>query len=202
MSSKTGICFTRAAICTADDASVIGRFMAISSTNIRFRSADRDEVLGEMKKLESRRDGKAWFNLVPFVNEDDLIPENQLVKVFGAKGPTIPRGTWLPAQERRGKVRPGTVGLEHPKGRYAVRQLAELGVALPEGFETKQDHARRGLVFEIEVYTGAEAVLDFLIAATTALAEVPIGEGGSVRFPCRPDRQLRARRLRCSPRGW
>ena len=98
--------------------------MAISSTNIRFLRSDLAEVLDEMEKLAPRRDGRAWFNLVPFVHEEDMIPENQLVKAFSAKGPVILKGTWIPAEERRGKVRPGKVGLEHPRGRYAVRQLS------------------------------------------------------------------------------
>ena len=150
--------------------------MAISSTNIRFLRSDRAEVIGEMEKVGSRRDGKAWFNLVPFIHEDDLVPESGLVKAFSAKGPVIPRGTWVPPSERRGKIRPGKVGLEHPRGRYAVSQLADLGVALPDGFKTKQDHARRG-----DVRTGlakVEQCLDlvFLIEAAGALAEVPVGD--------------------------
>lgn len=150
--------------------------MAIDSTNIRFLRTERAEVLDEMTKLESRADGKAWFNLVPFVSEDDIAAESPMAKVFGAKGPIIPKGTWVPATERRGRLRPGSVGLEHPRGRYAVRQLAEVGVELPDGFTTKQDHARRGLIFEIATDVGAAQILEFLIAAGTALAEVPVGE--------------------------
>lgn len=150
--------------------------MAISSTNIRFVRSDCSEILSQMQPLESRRDGKAWFNLVPFVHEEDLIPESQLLKAFSAKGPVIPRGTWVPAMERRGKVRSGSVGLEHPRGRYAVRQLAEAGVDVPAEFTTRQDHARRGLIFEVSPEVRAEVVLDFLLAASTALAEVPVGE--------------------------
>jgi len=150
--------------------------MAINSTNIRFLTSERAEVLAEMEKLAVRRDGKAWFNLVPFVHEDDLVPASQLVKAFTAKGPIIPKGTWLPPRTSRGKVRPGKVGLEHPKGRYAVRQLAELGVELPGGFNTKQDHARRGLVFEVPEDVTADVILGFLLDAARELAEVPVGE--------------------------
>jgi hypothetical protein len=150
--------------------------MAISSTNIRFLSSERAEILGEMVKLESRVDGKTWFNLVPLVHEEDLVSENPLVKVFSAKGPPIPKGTWVPAATRRGGLRPGSVGLEHPRGRYAVRQLAEMGITPPDGFETKQDHARRGLIFEVSADVGAAEILDFLIDAARALAEVPVGE--------------------------
>jgi hypothetical protein len=150
--------------------------MTISSTNIRFLSDDRDEILGEMEKLEVRRDAKAWFNLVPFVHEEDMRQESSLVKAFSAKGPVIPRGTWVPPSERRGRTRPGSVGMEHPRGRYAVRQLAELGVTLPAGLKTKQDHARRGLIFEVGAGVSAAEILEFLIVAATELAEVPIGD--------------------------
>jgi hypothetical protein len=150
--------------------------MTISSTNIRFLSSDRAEVLGQIVEISARRDGKAWFDLVPYVHEEDLAPESSLVKAFSAKGPPIPRGTFIPPVERRGRVQPGRVGLEHPTGRYAVRRLGEIGIYLPEGFITKQDHARRGLVFEVDPDVSPELILDFLLDAAAALAEVPVGE--------------------------
>ncbi len=39
-----------------------------------------------------------------------------------------------------------TIGLMHPTGHKAVARLAEAGVAVPDGWVVRQDHARRGLL--------------------------------------------------------
>ena len=69
---------------------------------------------------------------------------------------------------RRG-LQGATVGMIHPAGRFAARQLTSLGVPLPEGWIVRQDNQRRGLIVAVAVDTPDREVLDWIIAAGTAL---------------------------------
>jgi hypothetical protein len=98
-------------------------------------------------------------------------PRSALAAIFGAKGPTVPLGTWTPAQGRS----PASVGIQHSQGVRAVATLAERNVAVPNGWRRLQDHPKRGLVLEPTPATSADeldGVLDWLLRATGALCPV------------------------------
>lgn len=146
--------------------------MVVDHTSVMFTGDDTSEVLSCMKDLAARADGRGWLNVQPWVEDEDRPPTSPLGRMFSARGPEIPLATWIP-QHRRGRsdVR-ATVGISHPTGRFAVRRLAEGGVELPQGWVVRQDHIRRGLVFELPQGAGVFDVLTFLMAAIEVLSGV------------------------------
>ena len=50
-----------------------------------------------------------------------------------------------------------------------MARLAEVGVALPEGWVVRQDHVRRGLVVRTPVQTREADVVSWCVRAGTAL---------------------------------
>lgn len=150
--------------------------MAIDNTQVIFSPDDLEEVLDRMGVIAARDDGKGWMNLQPWVKDDDAPVSSPLGRMFTARGPAIPFATWVPAH-RRGRRRVlGTLGLSHVTGRFAPARLAERGVEVPSAWVLKQDHNRRGLVFEIDGDTTVAETLDFMLAASTVLSGVPIRE--------------------------
>ncbi len=148
--------------------------MVVDHTSVMFTGDDTSEVLSCMEDLAARADGKGWLNLQPWVEDEDRPPTSPLGRMFSARGPEIPLATWIP-QHRRGRsdVR-ATVGISHPTGRFAVRRLADGGVELPQGWVVRQDHIRRGLVFELPQGAGVTDVLTFLMAAIEVLSGVGV----------------------------
>ena len=98
--------------------------------------------------------GDGWINLLPGIAGEgaDAPEEGGGSLLFGARQPAITMGTWVPPKRRRRAPRGGevvTLGIMHPRGRHAVRQLASLGVPLPDRWYVRQDHQRRGLVLRV-----------------------------------------------------
>jgi hypothetical protein len=93
--------------------------------------------------------GQGWINLLPGVEVDDdgsqTVPPG-LFSLFSVRQPPVTMCTLMPARPARRVTDGVTVGLMHPTGVKAVARLAEAGVALPQGWLVRQDHARRGLV--------------------------------------------------------
>ncbi|MGH9086730.1 MAG: hypothetical protein ACRDYZ_01225 [Acidimicrobiales bacterium] len=128
------------------------------------------DVLASMATLAAAADG--WVNLLPGVPEEEVeeAPRSVFTALFGPPQPPATMGTWVPKRRGHGP----TVGISHPRGRHAVRQLAELGVPVPGGWRVRQDHGRRGLVVEpLPGATDAE-VLDWMLQAGRALAVMPL----------------------------
>ncbi len=139
-----------------------------------------------MDLLSEVRDG--WINLLPGVPEDEVEPPSQGVfsTLFSSAPAPVSMCTWMPAAGGRGtaggRAAAGgrgtaggqSVGILHPRGRYAVRQLGELGVAVPSSWRVSQDHARRGLIVHPAAGTAAAVVLDWMLRAGAALAVVPL----------------------------
>ena len=144
--------------------------MAVDHTSVLFTTDDTAEVLSCMEDLAARGDGRGWLNLQPWVPDEDLPPTSPLGRMFSSVGPAIPLATWVP-QHRRGRSTVlGTIGISHATGRFAVRRLAERGVDVPPAWAVRQDHTRRGLVFELPDGAGVTDILRFLLAAMEALS--------------------------------
>jgi hypothetical protein len=60
----------------------------------------------------------------------------------------------------------------HPTGSKAVARLAEAGVSVPEGWVVRQDHARRGLLFQTAPDTDPADIVTWCVQAGTALCLV------------------------------
>jgi hypothetical protein len=144
--------------------------MAIERRMIEFADDDLDEVTSALRELV---DGE-WVNIEPYVDQgelDDLRARtpSALVRIFAKAGAPIPLGTIA----RAGSVL--SIGLEHPHAAKAVPFLREHGVATPADWKLKQDHARRGLVFEAPLGTDPAAIVEWILRAGRLLGAVRIG---------------------------
>ncbi len=127
-----------------------------------------------MRVLADARDG--WINLLPGVPEDEVeaAPTGIFSAFFGNAQAPVSMCTWMPAGSARARPGEQTVGVLHPRGRYAVSQLSRLGVAVPPGWRVSQDHARRGLILHPGPEACAPDILDWMLRAGAALAVVPL----------------------------
>jgi len=115
-----------------------------------------DAVLEQMRAIGRDRNG--WVNVAPLrAGEGE---EEELTELTGSS-PVAPvglfarwrlvliEGTWVPGRVGRNGAEDASVGLSHPAGRFAVRQLRDAGVPVPDGWRVVVDHARRGLVLAV-----------------------------------------------------
>jgi len=118
-----------------------------------------------------RAAGSGWLNLMPGIDEEvvDVEPPTGLFAFFGNRTPPVTMATVMPAKRDRRQTEGMTVGLMHPTGTKAVARLAEVGVAIPEGWVVRQDHVRRGLVVRTPVQAREADVVDWCVRAGTAL---------------------------------
>jgi hypothetical protein len=116
-----------------------------------------------------RRDG--WVNLTPGVPADiDLDEDRSLVSFLaGSSRVEAPLATWMPAQ--RGSGKPGTLGVLHRRGRLHRAGLAGLA-SIPSSWRCRQDHARRGLLFEVVSTTPSE-LAETMVAVVEELTTLP-----------------------------
>jgi hypothetical protein len=114
---------------------------------IIFTPDDTAKVIWEMERLTGARDG--WINLLPGVPDDSVEGPGRpsvFSTLFGGTQSPVTMVSWFPAKPRRGRPGEAKVSIMHPRGKRAVRQLAEMGLPLPEGWRVEQDHNRRGLI--------------------------------------------------------
>lgn len=138
-----------------------------------FRPPTTAAVLDRMEELSEAHDG--WFNLLPGVPEEEVepAPAGIFSSLFSSTQAPVSMCTWMPAG--RGRRSAGqSIGILHPRGRFAASQLASLGVPVPSGWRVLQDHARRGLIVLPSGGASASEVLDWMLRAGAALAVVPL----------------------------
>ena len=114
--------------------------------------------------------GGGWLNIEPVVDDEQRSDVPGIFAWFSARGPQVPVGTFVAGSARP----PPSVGIEHGIGRDAGDRLNEGGVGAPGAWLLRQDHPKRGLVWE--VHSGdldAEAVVDLLLRATALLCPLP-----------------------------
>jgi hypothetical protein len=136
---------------------------------VEFLPPDDGEVAARLSQLIAAGDG--WINLVPGVPEDspDLIPPTGLSALFGSRQPPVSMATLMPARADRTSQEGLTIGLMHPTGARAAARLAEAGIAVPDGWVVRQDHARRGLLLRCPVGVDEAEVVDWCLRAGTEL---------------------------------
>ena len=129
-------------------------------------------------------EGGGWMNVEPGVDDEHRVEPPGMFTWFTARGPKVPVGTFVPGSERE----PASVGLSHGAGRDAGERLADAGVVAPADWAARQDHPKRGMVWEVHPQrVDAEAVVQRLLEGTIVLATVPT-TGGWVATVHRPRR--------------
>jgi hypothetical protein len=138
---------------------------------IEFHEDRRSDVVEQMVAMGEAARG--WLNVSPGLDMDVPPPDRSaLGQLLGSRGPTVPLGTWTPAQKRD----PAIAGIEHGEGPRAAEALERLGTPVPQGWRVVQDHPKRGLVVAMPTPTGAEeldSVLVWLLRACSALCSWP-----------------------------
>ena len=130
--------------------------------------ADLVEALGEV----AARPG-SWLNVEPDVDDSLRADVSGLFAWFSARGAEVPVGTLVAGSTRD----PASVGIDHGAGRGAGDRLAAAGIGTPPGWSLRQDHPKRGLVWEWAAGFGASmdavAVARLLMEATALLCPLP-----------------------------
>jgi hypothetical protein len=135
-----------------------------------------NEVVDRMRQLAIDRSG--WINLQPLVESEDQLPATTtgLLGWLAARGPAIPEATWVPGEQKRRRVEPDSIGIQHAAGPKARATLADRGAAIPDDWRLRADHPRRGLVVELPESVDPRRILDWLVVAVRALAPEPLPE--------------------------
>jgi hypothetical protein len=136
---------------------------------IEFTPPDEAAVAHELHGL--RTAGGGWVNLMPGIDEEasDVHPRAGLFAFFGNNAAPVTMTTVMPPKTDRSVSEGLTVGIMHPTGGQAVQRLAEAGVAVPDGWLVRQDHARRGLLLQTPPAVTETEVIDWSVRAGTAL---------------------------------
>jgi len=135
-----------------------------------FARSDIGGIVDEMIGFAADADGRRWLNVVPDANEDEIHTGSAMWKVFSSRGPVVPKLTWFPSHEYRGKREHAQVGVAHATGRDAVERLTEAGVVTPDGWHLTQDHQKRGIIFVLEDAAPAESVITYGMTALRLLS--------------------------------
>jgi hypothetical protein len=139
--------------------------------SFEFRVDDVRAVLEAMDRLGEDREG--WINLHPQVPEEEDVPsQSPLGVLFSVSTHDVPVCTWVAGKVQKAGIAPDSLGVQHAAGTRTVAQLASIGVPVPSGWRTVQDHPRRGLVVLAPVGTAHSEELDWLLSAGTALSRV------------------------------
>jgi hypothetical protein len=140
-----------------------------ASETLEFTPPDFGPVPDALRSL--RAAGSGWINLLPGVDEEaaEAQPRAGLFAFFGNQAAPVTMTTVMPPRQDRRDSEGVTVGIMHPTGGKAVARLAEAGVPLPDGWQVRQDHARRGLLVRTPVAVGEDDVIDWSVRAGTAL---------------------------------
>jgi hypothetical protein len=140
---------------------------------IEFSPTGAGEVLLGMATIRNAADG--WMNILPGIDPDDTPAQpTGLGAILAPKTAGVVMTTWAPPSSNRRGPEGATIGIMHSAGRFAARRLAELGVPVPAGWAVRQDHARRGLIVTAAVEASDAEMLDWMIAATTALCTLTL----------------------------
>jgi hypothetical protein len=148
---------------------------------IDFMPDDLEAVLDAMREVGHQRNG--WVNVRPAHPDDEeerltelaATPLEAPVGLFARWRLVLIEGTWVPGKASRNGADPASVGLSHPAGRFAVRQLRDAGVPVPDGWKVVVDHTKRGLVLSVPDPDGGDAagpvatILPWLVSAGAAL---------------------------------
>ena len=154
--------------------------MARHEVDILHVADDHRELAEAVAELAAT--GVGWVNVEPAVDDEDRNEPPGMFTWFSARGPRVPIGTFVPGSSREA----ASVGLSHGAGRGAGERLVEAGVVVPGDWVARQDHPKRGLVWDMHpARVDAAAVVRHLLEGTVVLAAVPTA-GGWVATIYRP----------------
>tara|TARA_B100000686_G_C16476738_1_gene804998 strand:+ start:17 stop:490 length:474 start_codon:yes stop_codon:yes gene_type:complete len=136
-----------------------------------------------VEAIETAISKGGWINVEPIVDDTRRSHNSGIFAWFSARGPEVPIGTFVAPVGRY----PASIGVEHGAGRDAVGYLTKAGIAIPESWILRQDHPKRGLVWEISSaeLIVATSVAELLLAMTEYFCLLPTEGQWKVAF-CNP----------------
>jgi len=152
----------------------VRHLMDAQGTEILFSVDNVGPVVAAMRRVDQRGDGRGWVNLSPVLSVEQALQvpsRSGLAAWFSGRGPMVPMATWAPSGAGT-RPRGSQVGVAHGTGPNGVDRLADRGVVPLEGWVTRQDHAKHGLVFDLPATYDVEEVVGWMIAAVSALCQV------------------------------
>ncbi|MDH4168739.1 MAG: hypothetical protein OEW42_04035 [Acidimicrobiia bacterium] len=142
---------------------------------MEFTEGEPEPVLERIGSMLGRARGD-WVNFEPMVDDTvigELAVRRGVAGWFSARGSDLPYATLLaPVDGARPAV--GSLGLQHGGGPKAVRALTAAGITAPDGWILRQDHPKRGLVFQQQGVVDAGQTLEFVFAAARRLCPVEL----------------------------
>ncbi|MCX7621093.1 MAG: hypothetical protein N2037_09660 [Acidimicrobiales bacterium] len=133
---------------------------------ILFERNELDPVLATMNELA--RSSRGWINFHPEVRAEDLPPPRSMIgRVFSARGPLVPVGTWVPGNGSQ----PASLGVQHGLGGRAESRIIACGIRGPSSWRLLQDNPRRGLVVELPADEALDTVLGWLLAVMACVTD-------------------------------
>jgi len=134
---------------------------------LEFEEDDLSTLEGAIRSLEVL---EGWINVTPGVPADVVVDDRSMVSwLAGSRQMSAPLATWMP--KGPGASTTGTLGVLHARGRLHQDGLAGLA-SIPSAWRCLQDHARRGLLFEVVSSTPSE-IAETMVAVVEELATVP-----------------------------
>jgi hypothetical protein len=127
-------------------------------------SEERSLAIMAMTSIAS---GKGWCNVVPCVEEDVPDIKVNFTGMWVKHG--VPQASFVTQLPREGINRPSSLGVLHLRGRLGKERIAQLLGGAP--FQLRQDHAQRGLLFDVPFDTPVVQVLEFMCSMTSALCD-------------------------------
>jgi hypothetical protein len=159
----------RAALTDAGSVEIVASFESENFLVAADDSADLVEAL-----LEVARQPGSWLNIEPDVQDSLRADVSGLFSWFSARGAQVPVGTLVAASPRN----PASIGIDHGSGRGAGDRLAAAGIGSPSGWVLRQDHPKRGLVWESPTGPGnaqdAAAVASLFMEATELFCQLQV----------------------------
>lgn len=129
-----------------------------------------------------------WVNMEPIVDDQDatrLAVRSGIMGWLSGRSSDLPFVTVVGATLGR-RPTPGSLGIQHGAGPKASRILAAGGVPEPSGWRRRQDHSKRGLVYEQDGGSDVDVLWDFIVAATDCLCPTELdGRWSGVRHTAR-----------------
>jgi len=136
---------------------------------VHFRTDDLSEVVDEINGIADRANGREWITISPWVDPEHLPVVSVLRRMFSGRGSKVPEVTWVAAQNNE----PAQLGFLHSRGANADAHLREGGAPMPATWVKVSDHSKRGLLFAVHPDATATDVVNFAVAASEVLADVP-----------------------------
>ena len=134
---------------------------------VEFSATAPTQIVVYMAQLAEAGDG--WINLIPKLSDDDEPTTLGFFTLFGGGSTGVTMCTWIPDHHDRRARGHMSLGITHTLGQRAKGRLQSRATPIPATWRIEQDHAKRGLVFQVPLDEPNEQVLAWALRAVGSL---------------------------------